>query len=67
MIKPNLPTPGDNVRIMGIEAKVLVVEPQSDYAWRIELSSISVLGSAERWSIELPTDYHTITGRRANA
>jgi hypothetical protein len=66
MLKPNLPEVGATITIMGIKAMVLTVEPESDWWWRIELSTVSALGSEEAdevWSITVPTDYHTTTGR----
>lgn len=66
MIKPVLPEPGTRVTIFGVDAVVIGVEPADDWNWSIDLSSVSTLGNAERWSIELPSDFHTITGRPVN-
>lgn len=67
MIKPNLPKVGDTIDILGISARVLVVEPQSDWEWVIELSSTNALNNDEKWLVVVPTDYHTITNEPVQA
>lgn len=62
MLRPKLPAVGDKVTLFGIEAWVTNVDPQGDWMWEIELSSVSAIGAAEMWTIEIPTDFHTTDG-----
>lgn len=66
MMTPILPEPGDRLRVMGLDATVTGVEPENDWTWRIELTSTSILGNAESWTILLPSDFHTVTGTRVD-
>jgi hypothetical protein len=56
---------GETVNIFGVRATVVDAVPASDWAWEVTLSSINGGGEVEKWTIELPTDYHTSTGHFA--
>ena len=62
MLRPKLPAVGDKVTLFGIEAWVTNVEPASDWMYSIELSSVSAIGAAEMWTVEIPTDFRTTDG-----
>lgn len=54
---------GQKVTIFGVRAVVTEVVPASDWAWHVTLSSVSVMGNAEVWTITVPTDKRTTDGR----
>ena len=58
----NVPKVGQVINVMGMRAEVIAVEPHSDWEWHIELTSRSISGLDEVWSMNVPTDYHTTTG-----
>lgn len=59
MLKPTLPEINSKVTIFGIDAFVSSIEPESDWAWRVNLASRNGLGGDEEWHIIVPTDYRT--------
>lgn len=62
MIKPALPSVGDSVKVLGIDAEVVAVEPHSDWFWNIVLRSVNAAGANEEWYVRLPTDFRTTDG-----
>lgn len=53
---------GETLTLFGVRAVVVDVVPATDYSWSVTLSSINGGGAAEKWTIEVPTDYHTSSG-----
>jgi hypothetical protein len=62
MIKPTLPEINSKVSIFGVDAFVSSIEPENDWAWRVNLASRNALGGDEEWHIILPTDFRTEDG-----
>ena len=56
---------GEKINILGVDAYVVDVVPETDWSWRVTLSSINGGGAAEKWDIIVPTDYNTTTNNYA--
>jgi hypothetical protein len=64
-IAPRLPKVGDETTVFGVKVTVVEVVPHSDWSWSITMEAKNGDGFNEEWSVILPTDYHTETGRYA--
>jgi len=58
-------TVGQTIDLFGVKATVTGFEPFSDFAWNIMLSTVNGGGAAEFFTIVVPTDYDTQTGKFA--
>lgn len=56
---------GETVTLLGIRATITDVVPDSDWVWRVTLSSINGGGAVEVWEMFIPTDYRTTDGQFA--
>lgn len=59
--KPNLPTEGDNIKIMGLYGIVAAVEPYTDWSWRV-IIDVPMVTSMDTITLIVPTDYRTTDG-----
>lgn len=63
-IKPKMTT-GESVVILGVRAVVTEIVPETDWSYRVTLSSLNGGGGAEVWDIIVPSDYNTLDGHFA--
>ena len=57
ILSPTLPIEGETIRLFGLSATVLYVEPHSDWAWDV---TVQFAGDREeKTTVTVPTDYRT--------
>lgn len=65
MLKPTIPSPGDDFSIFGITGKVAYVVPHDDWNWQVEVEVASATGAVEGIFLIIPTDFRTDDGTPA--